>query len=332
MNNYHNNKIINNFIAAADEWYESNRNKTGKMDTNTVNVGLIISHMIADGLPISEERLMSREKSQVRGLSGNSIAKILENHGETREFTREGGRTSRKTLPKAQKFAEIINNVDFSGAPTKEISFQLEEYFTKKAQLDFFDKQTINVAIDPKKPASQIISDILLEVSKRSDKPTGVVLQHLVGAKLELRFPDSQIGRDKASTADVQTGREGDFQIKDTAFHVTVSPMEKLMNRCKNNIDQGFRPVVIVPERRVLAAKQLTEVAEISDRVNVIQAESYIGTNIEELATYDSNKIQEGIARLIRRYNQRIEAVELDKSLRISEPAWITKIAKSLNF
>ena len=106
--------------------------KKGKMDTNTVKCWLIISHMIADGLPISEERLMSREKSQVRGLSGSSIAKILENHGETREFTREGGRTSRKTLPKAQKFAEIINNVDFSGAPTKEISFQLEEYYRKK--------------------------------------------------------------------------------------------------------------------------------------------------------------------------------------------------------
>lgn len=79
MNNYHNSKIINDFIAAADEWYESNRNKTGKMDTNTINVGLIISHMIADGLPISEERLMSREKSQVRGLSGKLNSKNTKN-------------------------------------------------------------------------------------------------------------------------------------------------------------------------------------------------------------------------------------------------------------
>lgn len=49
-----------------------------------MNAGLIVSRMMADGMPITDERLYSEGKSQVRGLSGATISKILEQHGETR--------------------------------------------------------------------------------------------------------------------------------------------------------------------------------------------------------------------------------------------------------
>lgn len=55
-----------------------------------MNAGLIVSRMMADGMPITDERLYSEGKSRVRGLSGSIISKILEQHGETRVFTREG--------------------------------------------------------------------------------------------------------------------------------------------------------------------------------------------------------------------------------------------------
>lgn len=51
------------YLEAAKAWYEQQRAKTGKINTNVMNAGLIVSHMIRDGLPIDDERLYSEGKS-----------------------------------------------------------------------------------------------------------------------------------------------------------------------------------------------------------------------------------------------------------------------------
>jgi hypothetical protein len=294
-----------------------------------MNAGLIVSQMVSDGIPIEDDKLFSDGKSQVRGLSGASIEKILKIHGENRLFTREGGRTSRGTVHLANSFRDILNDVIpliSSPQDSDELSFTLEEFFTDCVRLDYFDKQRISVDLQPTKPVSVIIEDILRAASQRSDKPTGAVLQHLVGAKLQLRFPNENIGLDQANAADMQTDREGDFQVGTTAFHVTVAPMEKLINRCNENKKAGYRPVILTLDRKVQAAKQMADNAGIAGDISVQSAEVFIGNNIEEIATYDGDKIRQGIASLIEAYNHRISAVEVDKSLMIEEPRWISEL------
>lgn len=319
---------IERFLRAANEWYEEQRSG-GVVNTNVMNVGLIVSRMLSCGFPIDDARLYSNGRSQVRGLSGSAIAKILEEYGEKRIFTREGGRTSRGTVVLAAAYRDILNAVDVpkdAEVDFSEVASLLEEYFTQRVKVDYFDKQRISVDIEPNKPVSAIVLDILAAASERSDKPTGTVLQHLVGAKLQLRFPDLVIGLDQANAADLQTGREGDFQVGTTAFHVTVSPMEKLISRCVENKRAGYRPVIITPGNRVIAARQMTENVSMSEQISVQAAEDFIGTNIEEIAVYDGDKIREGVARLIRTYNERINKVEVDKSLMIDEPMWLSNV------
>lgn len=322
-------KNICPYLHAAQAWYESNRARNGSMKTNVMNAGLIVSQMVSDGLPIEEDRLFSDGRSQVRGLSGTSIAKILERHGENRLFTREGGRTSRGTVFLAKSFRDTLNDVLKLTPPSlslAELSFSLERYFTNCIRLDYFDKQRISVELQPSKPVSIIIEDILRAAAERSDKPTGAVLQHLVGAKLQLRFPNENIGLDQANAADMQTDREGDFQVGTTAFHVTVAPMEKLINRCNENKKSGYRPVILTLDRKVMAAKQMADNAGIAEDISVQSAEVFIGNNIEEIAIYDGDEIRQGIASLIEAYNNRIAAVEVDKSLMIEEPRWISEL------
>ncbi len=136
------------YLAAAKAWYEGERAKSGAINTNVMNAGLIVSRMMADGMPITDERLYSEGKSQVRGLSGATISKILEQHGETRVFTREGGRTSRGTIFLAAAFRDVLNNTQVNGnepVDTKLVSNQLEAFFTQCVRLDYFDKQRITV-------------------------------------------------------------------------------------------------------------------------------------------------------------------------------------------
>lgn len=317
------------YLEAAKSWYESERAKNGSMNTNVMNAGLIVSRMMADGIPITDARLYSNGKSQVRGLSGSTISKILEQHGETRIFTREGGRTSRGTIFLASAFRDVLNNTQVSGSDhidAASVSTQLEAFFTQCVRLDYFDKQRITVDLDHTKPVSAVVSDILKAAAERSDKPTGAVLQHLIGAKLQLRFPDVEIGTDRANAADLQTDREGDFQVGTTAFHVTTAPMEKLISRCVENKRAGYRPVILTLESKVIAARQMADNVGMSEQISVQAAETFIGNNIEEIAIYDSDKIREGLARLIRTYNERIDAIEIDKSLMIDEPRWIVNI------
>lgn len=313
------------FLTEASDWYESNRPKSGGARTNVINAGLLIASKVRDGLPITEDRYVSPNGSQVRGLSGTAIRKILEKHGETRKYTSEGGRTSRGTLPKAKNLVHRWNSLNSIGTDFDRLSQTLEAFFVEKAKVDYFDRQRLKVAIDPGKPISQTIRDILTASQERTDKPTGVVLQHLVGAKLELRFPTLDVGRDQANAGDSQTGRQGDFQLGTTAFHVTVAPMEKLMDRCFENIRQGYRPIVLVPENRLAGARQMADLNGLGELVSIVEAETFIGTNIEEIAEYTTDRIHGGLANLIRRYNQRIEDAEPDKSLRIDEPNWVVE-------
>lgn len=313
-------------LRAAESWYEGKRARTGNVHTNIMCVGIAVSELLKSSFPLTEDIVRTEKKTQVRGLSGSLVSRVLKEHGETQEFTSEGGRTSRGTLPAAQEFADILNNLFPNGiaeADRIEAAEALQSYFVRCIQLDYFAKQRMKVDIDPSKPVSGIVSDILQAARCRSDRPTGAVAQHLVGAKLELRFPNLEIGRDKANAADQQTSRQGDFQLGSTAFHVTMSPMQKLIPRALDNIREGFRPVILVPFDKVQFATGLFDSEGLGNRVGVQSIESFVGTNIEEIGGFEAGDIKTEIARLVRTYNERIYVSESDKSLMLMEPEWV---------
>lgn len=321
--------FVDAVLEDVGQWYESNRSDDGHVNTNVMTIGLIVSGMLRDGLPVTSERLVSDGGSQVRGLGKTGVRAKLQEYGETRPFTSEGGRTSRGSLPLAKNFADFLDKAVSKNANTEfdleDLAVRLEAFFVRKIQIDYFGKQTIQVDLDPTLPVPTLIGEILAQSSLRADQVTGVVLQHLVGAKLQLRFPGVPIGQDRATAADHQTGRQGDFEVGTTAFHVTVSPSQGLIDRCKANIRSGVRPVLIVPRSRVPGAEALADVGGIRDRVSIVDGESYIGNNIEEISGYESDTIRSGLTRLIETYNARIEAIESDLSLRLEEPLWMKR-------
>lgn len=319
-------ELVDIALLTADRWYESYRKTNGNVTTNVMTSGLAVAELLRDTFPLTEDAIRSPKKSQVKGLSGSSIKKILARFGETRRFTAEGGRTSRGTLDMATKLSEALSSTLLPHNPDDAqrilVADALQEYFVEKVRTDYFDKKTIEVTLDYNKPVSAVVADIFEAARQRSDQPTGVVAQHLVGAKLEMRFPDLDVGRDKANAADLQTGRQGDFQLGNTAFHVTVAPSTKLVERVQGNIRDGYRPVVLVQSAKVGFAAGLFESEGLGDRVGVQSIESFVGTNVEEMGDFDSTAIRLGLVKLIRKYNERIAECEIDQSLRIEEPEW----------
>ncbi|MGP9504003.1 DUF4928 family protein [Specibacter sp. AOP5-B1-6] len=318
--------VEQSILNAVNDWYESKRKSNGGMDTNNMTVGLILGDHLKVSFPL--DRANYATDSQVKGLSGSRISQILAEHGDPRRFTSEGGRTSRGTLGKADELATQINAAalaagydDLDQAEKESVVYGLQAWFVVKIQQDYFGRQLVKAEINPNQPVSVSVNNILADAISRGGHVGGAVAQHLVGAKLALRFPEHEVGNDSYSTADQQTARPGDFSIGNTAFHVTMSPSERLMSqRCKDNLSQGYRPVILVPQNRVVAALQLADNAQLVDQVSVIAIETFVGLNIEEMAFFTSQGVRTGIRALLEKYNERVTLSEPDPSLRIEIP------------
>jgi len=313
-------------IEELNLWYEALRNPKGSVDSNVMCAGLYITEFLAVAFPLTA--LVFAADSQVRGASGAKAKAILAEHGETRRFTSEGGRTSRYTIRHAEKVAEIINSaggvvgVDLLAAADRRIlAGVLQHWFVGRIRDDFFGRKRISAEINPDLSVRAIIANVLAAGRERSGTAAGAIAQHLVGAKLQIRFPDEDINVESHTTADKQTGRAGDYQIGDTAIHVTMAPGDKVFGeRCKHNIEQGFRPRVLVPEQEIPFAVAYARAAGITGQVAIESIEDFIGTNIEEVAGFRKQAIRVELRRLLELYNTRIEQAEADMSLKIDIP------------
>jgi hypothetical protein len=170
---------------------------------------------------------------------------------------------------------------------------------------------------EPSYSTWRTIHDLL--VVARENGKYGPVAQYLVGAKLQLRFPELAIENESYSTADDQLGRPGDFYIGDTAFHVTVAPMPPVFEKCKRNIESGYRTYLLVPDGMLAGARQNAELAAF-DKIAVESIESFVSQNIEEISKFSKPGLLSGLRKLLETYNQRVNTVETDKSMLIEIP------------
>ncbi len=319
--------VTGRLLEKIEPWYESQRSaKTGNVNTNVMCAGLYITEFLATHFPLTKNVYATR--SQVKDAGGGKARAVLADHGISQKFTREGGRTSRATLQHASELAEIINEIGQQHAlqNTSEVERQLiaallQSWFVDRVRDDYFDKQKVSAEINPNWAVRATVSALLRAGRERGGNAAGAIAQHLVGAKLQIRFPSTVINVESYTTADAQTGRAGDFQVGDTAIHVTMSPGESLFReRCRHNIRNGFRPRVLVPSDQVVRAIVHAEDAGVAKQVAIQSIEDFVGTNIEEVAGFAQADVRTQLKKLLEVYNERIEQAEVDSSLKIEIP------------
>lgn len=257
---------------------------------------------------------------QIRGASGAAVAAILKEFGEERPFAKEGGRTNRggpaeiKSLLEALKTLRLEREAeDFRNT---ELHSMLQ--FLVDRVRDFHNRQKIKLTFNPSLSTWHIVHNLLAEAT--AEGKAGYVAQHLVGAKLQLRFPEIEVSNEGGSTADMQTQRPGDFLIGHTAFHVTVAPMPPVFEKCRHNIQQGFKPFLLVPDSKLIGARQIAE-QTCEQQIAVESIESFVSQNINEISAFSKDKLTTSFKDLVLLYNRRVDEVETDKSLMIELPS-----------
>jgi hypothetical protein len=313
--------IVKRALELFETWFSHlpAHKASGGPAKGTIAAALVVLERLRESYRLDIKTHTAPGGVQIKGVSGQAVKKILARFGETRTFVKEGGRTNRGLRDQIKMMLETIEKANLESLSPEKRSDVLNEMqrFLIGKVIAFHARQRIKMVYDPAKSTWQNIQD-LLSVARETGKE-GPVAQHLVGAKLQLRFPDIKVGNESYSTADDQLGRPGDFYIGDTAFHVTVSPMIGVYERCRTNLENGYRVYLLVPERAVTGARQNAELM-VPGRIAVESIESFVGQNIEELSYFSRDKLKNGFRRLLETYNDRVDTAETDKSMLIEIP------------
>ena len=282
--------------------------------------GLIILDNLRKSFSLDIEDHKASGSDQLKNATGPNLRRILADFGENRVLLREGGRTNRGLMHNLFPLIQALEESGISDLAETERSLAIEamQLFLVDRAKDIFNANRISFDYSPSTSSREIIGKILAKARER--QKAGEVAEYLVGAKLALRFPAYAIRNSAASAADIQTNEQGDFQLNDCVFHVTVSPNAGHYDKCKSNIANGLRVFLLVPDARLVGTRQFVE-QDIGDRVSVESIESFVSQNVEELAEFAGDQVAQNLKLLLEKYNERVGEVETDLSLRITIPA-----------
>ncbi|HEX7634336.1 MAG TPA: DUF4928 family protein [Noviherbaspirillum sp.] len=271
------------------------------------------------GLPLDASVLVTDSQGQVLGLGKTAVQAILRDHGETRVLAEEGGRTSRGSLGNMQQYVAFLNQLDQEGLADPEV---IEAWWVARVR-DFFSAKPFVLKYDTSKSLRAIVHDLLAQAFKRQkENPgtmyAGAVLQHLVGAKLSLVLPPGVVQNHGFSVSDVVSARSGDFIIDEVIIHVTTAPGEALMRKCEGNLQAGARPIIVTIYESMPAAEALANIQGIGGRVDILEAEQFIATNVYEISQFKTDQRRVTVERLIEKYNEIVESCETDPSLKVT--------------
>jgi len=293
----------------------------GRPAKGLVAAALVVLERLRSKCELSLDAHVAEGGAQIAGLNLASLRKILERFGESRQFPSEGGRTNRGNNRPIQLLLESLSGAGFAGLSDAERLPLLDEFqeFLVKSLNAYYNLERVRFDFDPSKPPRNVVAEILAAAQERNQG--GPVAQHLVGAKLAIRFPHLAVGNSSYSAADEQSGRSGDFHIGGTAFHVTVAPNMGHVQRCAQNVKDGLSGILLVLDSKLIAARTLLEMEGLETKVVAESLESFVGQNLSELAEFAPAKFAENLSRLLEEYNRRVAEVETDASLLIELPA-----------
>lgn len=282
-------------------------------------VALVVTqHARKMGLPLDAGALVTDGGGQVLGLGKGAVQAVLNRHGTTRVLAAEGGRTNRGSLGNMREYVAFLNGLHKRGLMDLDA---IERFWIERVH-GFFAGKPFKIRLDASRSLRTVVQDVLAQAEERQRTTPGMyyagaVLQHLVGAKLDCALGSGSFEHNSFSTADAPGGRAGDFLLGDVAIHVTTSPGEAVIEKCRDNLNDGLRPVLVTVQKGLTAAEVLAENVGLGERIDLFEIEQFVALNLYELGKFLSDGRRVAVNDLVSRYNEIIDTVETDPSLMI---------------
>jgi len=290
------------------------------LDKGGLCVGLVGTKKAMDlGLPLDTDSLRTKGGGQVVGMGKAAVQKILEVYGITKVLAEEGGRTSRGTPELMGTYVALLNTLHVQ-FPAVNLDDVMQWWIEKVKQ--HFATEGPKFNFDSGKSITANLADIFsqaAEIQKNSGGASyvGAMLQHLVGAKLDIVLGVGVAEHHGHSVADQPTDRQADFEVNGVAIHVTTHPSEALMRKAAKNLQSGLKPLIVTLADGVEGAAYLLKNTEWKDRIDVIDAGQFLTANVYERSLFQVGECKATLASILSRYNEIIESCETDPVLKI---------------
>lgn len=282
-------------------------------------VALVVTqHAKVMGFPLDPDRLLTEGGGQVLGLGKGAVQAVLKRHSITRVLASEGGRTSRGSLGNMREYVLFLNSLATRGR----VNLDAVEAFWIERVHEFFAGRPFKIKLDSSRSLRTVVRDVIEQAVERQKTTPGMyyagaVLQHLVGAKLDCALGKGHLSHNSFSTADAPGARAGDFSLGDVAIHVTTSPGEAVIERCRENLNNGYKPILVTLQRGLTVAEGLANNVGLGDRIDIFEIEQFVALNLYELGRFGEEGRRTAVTDLVERYNEIIEEFETDPSLKI---------------
>jgi hypothetical protein len=313
--------LIDDAIRIVDDWYAGlDLYQDHLPSKGSVGAAIHVLSRLRGDYQLDVAAHVAGGESQIAGLSAGSLRKVLAEFGENRALTSVAGRSNRGARGDVASLLNAMRALNLEkkeGEKRVEVLKAMQQHLVNAYISRFFAVKRVKAVFDPASATARFI-DAILENARLSGK-AGAVAEYLIGAKLACLFPKKDIRNKRFSTSDVQSGYSGDFEVGTTAFHVSVAPMPELFQKLKGNLERGLRVYLLVPGSQVVGAQQNATLMA-GDKVAVESIQSFVATNIDEHTEFDGEKLKSGFRRLLDKYNERVAAIELDKSMLIDIP------------
>lgn len=304
-------ELVDRLQTFADEHKMKSKGRLG--------LALVITRIVKSKTPpYSTDVFLTSQGGQVAKLGKSAVQAILADYGITRVLAEEGGRTSRGNIGRMQDYVHFLNGL----AAERLLNFdEIESWWVDRIK-EYFASQPFRLKIDSSKSLRRIIGELIeAAFSRQKECPgtmmAGAVMQHLIGAKLEIALPKAEIEHHGFSVADASGRRKGDFLVGDAVIHVTTAPTEALIRKCCDNLGENLRPVIITTDIGASGARALARNADVADRIDILEVEQFVATNIYEWSGFFQEKRPISISDLVAAYNAVIDRCETDHSLKI---------------
>lgn len=290
-----------------EEWYAGIDKEDGKSGWGAICGGItIVENLLKDyTLDITLHRTKGGTQLRSQGLAlGNKVLRKF--NANQRLMTGEFGRTSRGAPRAAERLLALLMSLHLETLSQEKRNEYLNylEGLMVQALLLLMEREQQEIDFAQSLSTEKAIEMLLENASGAS---SGAIAQHLVGAKLELRFPSIVITNEPASAADEPTHRSGDFHVGDTVIHVTMAPQDAVFAKCQANLRQGLRVYLLVASKRLTLATTKAQKYGIADAIVVKSIESFVAQNLDEMAAFSSEGLIKQREVLLQVYNRRVK-------------------------
>ena len=153
------------------------------------------------------------------------------------------------------------------------------------------------------------------------------VAYYLVGASLQLLFPNIKIVKSGFCGPTDLGGDLSGFHINTSFVHVAAQPSYV---QWKSYLHKGTYDYLLVLDRVLLGTQQIATTYVLGSKVTVMSIESFIAQHIGVITEYNRNRSCEAFRALLDEYNKSVYELEVNKNLIISH--YLTGASKKCNF